>query len=355
MKKKSASVVSLSDIAKTAGLSKAAVCYALRNSRGVSPATRGRVLRIARQLGYVPDARIAAQMKSVRGAGTRDLLPIAWLNTTAETDTWQKQKWLSPYLEGAQERALSLGYRIDEVWTNAPGLTMKRVAGMLYQRGIEGAIVTYPARHTRLNWTHLAAVSLEGALLAPPLHRVLTDAAHNLLLALKMLNRAGYRRIGICFEEAVDRCSVHSIRAASHYFYATTPKALRIPPLFYTGDGPEDWVAAKKIVASWLSRHEPEALVCHTQRMVACVEEAGYRVPEDIGIVHLATDDDVPDWAGICSKKRQIGAAAVELVVSLMGNRQFGVPETATDTLVRGVWHPGRTLLTPRSHLQPVG
>ena len=81
-------------------------------------------------------------------------------------------------------------------------MTMKRVSQILYQRGIEGAIVTHPARHLRLNWNHLAAVSLEGALLAPRLHRVMSDMFFNLLLALKMVKRSGYRRIGICVDQS---------------------------------------------------------------------------------------------------------------------------------------------------------
>ena len=50
--------------------------------------------------------------------------------------------------------------------------------------------------------------------------------------------------------------------------------------------------------------------------LVRWLNEAGYRVPEEIGIVHLALDDDVIDWAGIHSNKREIGATAVELVIS---------------------------------------
>jgi hypothetical protein len=71
-------------------------------------------------------------------------------------------------------------------------------------------------------------------------------------------------------------------------------------------------------------------------------------VPQDVGIVHIATDDDVADWAGISSHRKRIGAAAVEWVISLLQSRQFGVPETALSTIVRGTWHEGWTLLTPK-------
>ncbi|MFA7344546.1 MAG: LacI family DNA-binding transcriptional regulator [Terrimicrobiaceae bacterium] len=346
--KKKTNIVSLGDIAREAGISRVAVCYALRNTSGVSAATRERVLSIAKKLGYVPDARISNWMATVRDAKKKDLLPLAWLNTVGDTKTWQKYKFLSPYLEGAQERALQLGYRIDEFWTQEPGMTMSRISRMLSQRGIEGVIVSYPAKHLRLDWQRFAGVSIEGSLLAPRLHRAMMDYYYNLLLALKMLKRQGYRRIGVCIEHESDRYSAHSLRAAAVYFHVTSPRTHQVPPLFYLNRTEEDWPAAKKQIAAWLARHRPEVVVGLSGRLLACVEELGYRVPGDIGVVHLATDDDVADWAGVCGNRRKIGAAAVELVVSLIRNRQFGVPEMATDTTIRGSWHPGRTLRIPK-------
>jgi LacI family transcriptional regulator len=99
---------------------------------------------------------------------------------------------------------------------------------------------------------------------------------------------------------------------------------------------------------AWLSRCKPDVVVCQSNRLVACVEAAGFRVPMDVGVVHLATDDDVSDWAGVCSNRRETGAIAAELVVSFMRSRQFGVPRIARDTIIRGSWHPGRTLLIPK-------
>lgn len=340
--------VSIRDIAKAVGVSKSTVGYALQNHPGVSRKTKARVLRAVQELGYVPDARVASWLATVRNAQSKDLLPLAWLNTTEDGLTWRKTAYLSPYLEGAQTRARELGYHVEEIWTRQPGMTMRRISRILDQRGIEGVLVTYPARHIRLNWDRLACVSIEGALLAPRFHRVMTNAHHNLLLALKMLKRGGYRRIGICLEEEFDRISAHSTRADVAYFQMTTPKAHQVPPLFYSSDNPKDWPAVKKQIAVWLLSHRPEVIVGHSGRMLAGVEAAGYRVPGEIGVVHLATDDDVGDWAGINSNKRDIGAAAVETVVSLLQRRQFGVPRMAMDTVVRGTWHPGRTLLIPK-------
>lgn len=347
--KKNPQSVSLADIARAAGVSKACVSYALQNRPGAGKATKERVLRVAEKLGYVPDPRVASWLAMVRGAGSRDSLPIAWLNTTKSQPTWRKFKYLSPYIEGAQARTAALGYRLEEIWTEQPGMTMRRVAQILDSRGIEGVIVTYPARHLRLNWDRVAAVSLEGALLAPHLHHVGTDRFYNLLLALKVVKRAGYRRIGICLDDNVDRYSGRSLRAAAHYFHDTLPKAQSVRPLFYStgGAGPRRPTIRKQVQA-WLRRERPDVVVAGAGLVLEIIEAAGYRVPRDIGVVHLATDDDVSDWAGIDSNKRAIGAAAAETVISLMQRRQFGLPQTTLNTVVRGFWHPGRTLLIPK-------
>src|SRR5271156_141963 len=112
MKNEPSSRVSIRDIAQAAGISKSAVGYALQNRPGVSKATRVKILRIAERLGYVPDARLTSWMKVMRETKFKDFLPIAWLNSKPERDTWDKVKYLSPYLEGARGRALELGYRI---------------------------------------------------------------------------------------------------------------------------------------------------------------------------------------------------------------------------------------------------
>jgi LacI family transcriptional regulator len=346
--KKPKNKASVGNIARLAGVSTAAVSFALQNQPGVSAATRARILGIAKKLGYAPDARIANWMARVREAKSKDLLPIAWLNTAWQKDAWRTYLFHSPYMEGAEARALELGYKIEDIWFHEPGMTMNRLSKILYQRGIEGVIVTHPARHLRLDWNYLASVALGSSLLAPRLHRVTADLNFNLQLALKSLKRLGYRRIGICLMQELDTASHYTVRATARDLYFNASSAERIPPLFhptfsyqkrkdYEGETKEEMIA-------WLRRNKPEVIVGHDSRLKQWAEAAGFRVPEDVGVVHLAIDDDVLDWAGIHSRRREMGATVVEWLVSLMRNHQFGVPKTPLNILVRGSWRTGKTL-----------
>ena len=344
-------IVTLRHIAKAANVSKAAVGYALQNKPGVSGETRKRIIEIARQLGYIPDARLASFMTSVRKTREKGPLPIAWLNTHAYEDAWKKYKFLAPYFEGASERCASLGFRLDPIWVRRPGLTMSRLSRSLYQRGIEGVIISHPARHLRLQWAHLACVSLEGALLAPPLDRVMTDTNFNLLLAWKTLKRLGYRRIGICLQEEVDRFSNHVIRSTAHYLYRTSLPHQRVQPLFHSHHHADE--KKREECLQWVRDERPQVVIGHDSRLLDWLESVGYQVPDACGIVHLAIDDDVSDWAGIFSNRKSAGSAAAERVITLASNRQFGVPPVPLNSMIRGKWHTGKTLLLHPPDLKP--
>jgi len=94
----------------------------------------------------------------------------------------------------------------------------------------------------------------------------------------------------------------------------------------------------------WLKRYKPEVIVGLDSHLKKWAEKAGYRVPDDVGIVHLGVDDDVLDWAGIHSRRRETGATTIEWLVSLMRNRQFGLPKTPLNILIQGSWQVGVTL-----------
>jgi LacI family transcriptional regulator len=338
--------VSVRDIAEAAGVSKTTVGFVLRNLAGPSKKTRERIRQIASELGYVPDARINSWMARVRAAKAKELLPIAWLTTESDRDAWHKYNFLAPYWNGMSERCEELGYRLEEIWTHQPNMTMRRISQILYQRGIEGVVITPPARHIQLNWNNLAGVALGTELLGPRLHRVGHNFLFNLRLALKTLRRSGYQRIGVCLTTAINRNSDGMASALACHLASTSPESKLVSPLFYkgTGEGP----IPRKLFRAWLRRHKPDVIVGLDGRLLDWVEEEGRRVPQEVAIVHLALDDDVLDWAGVYANKKEVGRTAAELVISLVCNRQFGVPQSALDTMIRGSWHNGRTLLIPK-------
>ena len=315
-----------------------------RRPRADAQRNRERILQVAKELGYAPDARLVSWMARLQAVKSKNLLPIAWLNTCHEKNAWHCYRFQSPVLEGAQARAKELGYYLEEIWTQEPDMTMRQISKILYQRAIEGVIITHPARHFRLDWDHLASVSI-GAIQVPKMHRILPDIHANLILALKSLRKLGYRRIGICLDKTVERGSLHTVHATADAFYSSISAKDRVPPLFHPLWWTKGYNKETKLIA-WLKRHKPEVIVGHDNHIEQWVKAAGFRVPEDLGIVHLSVDDDVLDWAGVYSRRRDMGATAVEWLVSLMRNHQFGLPRTPLNIFIQGTWQTGRTIGT---------
>ncbi|WP_043589261.1 LacI family DNA-binding transcriptional regulator [Geminisphaera colitermitum] len=332
----------LKSIADKAGVSRMTVSRALRNSPLVNAVTRKRILQIARKMGYTPDARLAQTMAGIRGSKQKALLPIAWLHANLKQDAFHAYKWLTPYIDGAREQARELGYRVEEFWLGEAGMSGTRMSSILNCRGITGVVVCpsmIPSiSHIRMDWRLFAAVSFEGAMLVPRLHRVVPDYYYNMLLTLKMLRRLGYRRIGLYLHRQEERRSHHRYLSAFRHLLWDIPESERIPPLTFE---PFD----QKALGTWLKKTRPDVLVGHDSRLISWLENTGRCVPEDIGVAHLSLDGDCEDWAGIWQHKRRIGAQAVEQLVSLIHNNRLGLPDIAYETLVPGEWRFGKTLL----------
>lgn len=339
----------MGDIARLTGFSRMTVSYALRNYPRISVETRKTIHSAAEKLGYVPDARLSAWMKKLRDTKQADPITIAWLTTDEDAQTWQKCKWLSPFLEGTRKRCGELGYQLEEFWLLQPGMTNRRISSILKSRGIQGVIIA-PSQnvavgHIRLQWERLACVSFEKAILAPRLHRVAPDYLYNMLLALKLLRRFGYRRIGVFLQQHSERRSNHNYLAALSYFHSTIPAAERIQPLIY---GHRENASGVKKLKQWLLKKKPDVILGHHRELINWLSQAGLAVPQDIGVVHLAIEDDVADWTGIWQRKREIGAETAELLISMLQNNRFGLPEVARDILIPGYWSWGKTLKVPK-------
>ena len=319
------------------------VSCALRNSPRVNKETAKRILAVAKALGYAPDPRLAATMAAVRSTKKKSLEPIAWLNANENSRAYHDYAWLAPYRLGAAERCAELGYRLEEFWLREPGMSNRRISSILQHRGICGVVVC-PAvlpeiTHLRLEWRHFAAVSFETAVLVPRLHRVAPDYHYNILLALKMLRRLGYRRIGLFLHRQEDRRSHHTYLAGFRYFQASIPTSQHVPPLIY--NDPFD----KTLLHRWLDEARPDAVIGHHSKLVTWIRETGRRVPEDIGVAHLALDGDCEDWAGIWQHKFRIGAQTIEQLVSMIQNNRLGLPDISYETSIPGEWRHGNTLL----------
>ncbi len=324
----------ITDIAAAAGVSAMAVSYALRGSGHVSAATRARIEREARRLGYQPDPLLTHLMSHVRSRRIRHTQ--ANLGLLAINDDGYTQQLIA----GVEHRAAQLGYVIDKIAIelfadNPAGLTR-----MLQARGITGLLLP-PGRVPLslagwLDWTQFATVAMSYSITEPRFHRVVPHHFHNATLVLRRLREHGYRRPAFAVDGGVRVRTNHAYSgalAADAATAGTTP----LPPFF----GNE----ALHGLAGWMREHRPDALIVTGTRMIkgALIPELGAAALARLGLAVMHRDPRQP-IAGIDQKIDVLGATAVDLLVAQLHRQERGVPANPVVSMIEGAWVAGATV-----------
>ncbi|MDZ4199805.1 MAG: LacI family DNA-binding transcriptional regulator, partial [Kiritimatiellia bacterium] len=343
-------------------VSSAAVSFALgSNPRKVSPATRERIARVAREMGYQPNPFLSAWQTHVRSRRPVHVqAALAWINDHPESDWWNPSNYQYAIKAGADQRAAELGYRIDEVWLPdaeeaQPEVYVEKCLTVLRARGIFGVLLPHLAKKARtaVDWKDRAVVVVgkterlrfhfrDGvhhldAQHPEIYHWINTDYFHNTSVAYRKLTEIGYRRIGLAISTMLDMESDEQISCAFLNESKHVPPAQRVPILkFVHGQMSTE-------LKIWIRKHQPDVILATESYVKAALDPLGLRVPEEIGLAHMDVKFDVADWSGIDRHSAVIGAAAVDLLTSSMQRNEVGVPLHPMEVLIKGKWVQGRT------------
>lgn len=93
-------------IAKKAGVSKSAVSFALNGKPGISQETRERILTIAKQYGYTPKFKAAAETQN------KSLTFLVFANSGIVLEQYYQQPFFQELIQYIEERCRSLGYAL---------------------------------------------------------------------------------------------------------------------------------------------------------------------------------------------------------------------------------------------------
>ena len=110
--------VHLNDIAKKVGVSKMTVSRALRDDPAVAEATRKKVQTAAKELGYVPNPKLARLMYEMAQSRNNPnvLGELAYITTDETEYSWKDYYHQNGWFEGAKAEALAYGYRLLPAW-----------------------------------------------------------------------------------------------------------------------------------------------------------------------------------------------------------------------------------------------
>ena len=331
-------VPTIKQIADAAHVSTATVSLALRNHPRISKKTAQRIQEMAKLMGYHPNPLVVALMSHVRM--TTQLPPsttLGFINAYPERDPRKVSSGFALYFKGACDRADQLGYRMDAFWAREPGMTARRLSNVLLARGIPGILVGPLPRgrgHLSLTWSKFAASSIGYSMWRPHLHRATSHHAHAILLALRKLQRLGYRKIGLAmspnFDERVDHHWLANFLLSNH----NLEEKYGVPVLIDDTDNMQKF-------PKWFSTHRPDAIISPHQSAYDWLLRLKVNVPGDVGFVHLDLDPQLMNFSGINQRPELIGAAAVDLLINQLNRNERGVPEDPRLLLIESVWVDG--------------
>jgi DNA-binding LacI/PurR family transcriptional regulator len=160
---------------------------------------------------------------------------------------------------------------------------------------------------------------------------------HSIRLAMDHLVAKGIRRIGLVVpkmdDERVENAWVSGYIAAQLHHGLPVIAPLTTP------------TSKTAAAIPWIRKQKVEVVISTNHHLLLRMREAGIRVPQDVGFVHLDWTAEKGDLAGVDQCSELIGAAAVDLLIEQLNNNEIGIPARTKTVMIDGVWRDGPSLL----------
>lgn len=344
--KEKKSRVTMKDVAKKAGVSASTVCRALNANPQIPEGTRRHIQKVAEKIGYRPDPLLSAFASRRRGkvSGT-EVTTIAYITNFPESRSWQDNPYYLRAFDGATRRADEFGYKLEHFWLNEPEMSGSRLSKILYSRGIQAICVaptSRPEEELALDWDRFSAVTMGYSVAKPNLHRSTPHHFHAIGETLRQLRSRGYQRVGLSIfaETNVRADELWLAGALLHNHQApgiTHRPRLHVDSFLFTDKTLKD-------VPAWCRREGLEVVVSDNQVVMHELQKAGIRVPGDVDFATVNHERHHPEISGIDQRPELIGAAAMDIVISMVQRSERGLPEVPHTTLIEGIWAEGSSL-----------
>ncbi|GHB91145.1 LacI family DNA-binding transcriptional regulator [Cerasicoccus arenae] len=326
-------------IADRAGVTRALVSMALRNSPKVANATREKIQHLAAELGYKPNPMVRALMSGVRKGYTGTYrATLAFVTNHSTPDYWQGLHTYPEYFRGAVERGRALGYKVEHFWLGEHQSRPARFAEILKARGIPGILIAplpYRNRVFPLDLSSFTAVTFGYSLADSKVPRVSNHHIQTVQEGVERLCRLGYKHIGFVFSE-------NEIRQVNYMWVAGLHVSRsRFPQLKYSVFDSQVWTQAA--FEQWYQREKPEVIVGVNWEVWNWVNELGVSIPDELGFFHLDCHSD-GTMSGMCQNTFALGGAAVEMLASLVEDNILYVDEKPRILMLNSDFRPGTTI-----------
>lgn len=325
--------MNLHSLAKIAGVSKSTLSRALAGHPAVAPETRERLVRLAAQYHYQPDGVISEAMASMRRRSVQGNLAAVYLPAPPD-NTFERRR------TGALvRRTEESGYHIDVFCPEKFGGTHLR--NTLKARGVRGCIVM-PATHLPLDETfrflseELPCVLIgEQSLPGGKPWSVGCDLFMAGRLSVTEACLRGYKRVGLAFPKR-PRDPEHRFRAGAEE--AARQLGISVIRMDFTSHEQ----MFENLVA-WTTRSQIDCLIQEEVQCCRVLEAAGFRIPEEIGVIDWHANAREEPLAGVNQCDEDVSQVAADLLIGRL--RRRGLAEMdRINTLVQPKWKEGATM-----------
>ena len=306
--------VTLEDICRAAGVSKATISNVINNKRGVGPETRQRIQALIRKMGYVP--KPAARHLSL---ARTDTVAVVFQDVTPG--------WLLSIYRGILMKSAELKYHVITALSVYEGDQFELPTNVLGTASVDGLLWLDPRLTPDLirrfrNEQRMPFVVLQGHIDDPDISTVSIENSYSAYIAVKHLLDLGRRRIMLITGQDDNLDSQEKLLGARR---ALTEYDVNLPPeLVVNGHHVDDF--AVREVESYLKtgRPLPEAIFAFNDNMALAVmrwlTDHGIKVPEQVAVVGFDGIDDARR-AGLTtveSPMKEMGVMAVQMLVDLI-------------------------------------
>jgi len=335
--------ITLTDVAKEAGVHHSTVSRALKFHPGIPEKTREKILKVVARLKYVPDphlSALAAYKNSKRPIGF--LANLAWITNFPEEEGWKENPHFPAYYKGAKARAAELGYGLDTIWLPGVSAIEKSPSQVLRNRSIRGLLLPpQPAPNATLNldWDEFSVVSFGFTLTHPSLHNVALDHFRSIQILLRELHRLGYRRPRLLLSLKSDQ-RVSFAWSAGFHVGLQQVGLLPSDPIHLTSPDFRDFLAAVK-------KAKPDVILTTRGWANLALQQlpaAGLHVPADMGLAAVNFCASDQGQGGIYEDGALLGRHAVEMLTAMLQRGEKGVPANVKHLITEGAFTRGETL-----------
>lgn len=339
----SKNVVTISAIAKAAGVAKSTASMALRGDLRISKARVEAIRQLATQMGYRPNPHVSWLMHELRNSRKqKHMATLALVNCSPETTDPQAGVAFE-----VRQWAQQLGYSVDSFALSNTSATPARTSRILFTRGIHGVIyvgVKDPWTIVRQDpegwiWRNYPAIVIGTRPVSPALPFAMNDHFATAFDLGRRLSDLGYTRIGAVMDSGANAVGESRYLAGLQAFESEDFTV--VPPLFASGIGTDRFEAQLK---RWLQQKRPQAILCLSPGIPDAIRALGLRIPEDVGVAFLDLDRAPSGAAGMQPQARVMAQAAVDALVARIHQHDSVTLHHQQGIIVGGVWKDGDTV-----------